>query len=105
MSSGDALDCSTKCWSIESQIPVELILNRGKQFEQAFWVNQSTRYQLVNIQRIHAMAALDLRQGLSVEVVMIKRELSFLLNEKASFLPSRQFGNKVTGRSKFNVHL
>jgi hypothetical protein len=51
------------------------------------------------------MTPLDLRQSLRVEVIMIERQFSFLLDKAASLLPTRQFRNKVTGRGEFNIQL
>src|ERR1700730_14274794 len=84
---------------------VDLILNHEKQFAQALRINQASGDELVDVVRIYLMTALYLRQSLGVKIVMIKGQLPFPLNETASFLPSGQFGNKVVGRSEFNVQV
>ena len=49
------------------------------------------------------MAALDLRQGLRVEVVVVAGERTFLFNEGAALLPAGELRNEIVGRRKLDV--
>ena len=52
---------------------------------------------------VNLVSAFNLCQRLSIEVVMIKGQASFLLNKTTALLPARQLGDEIIGRSEFNI--
>src|SRR5574341_972472 len=99
------LDGFAERFGVYLGITVKFAFDGGKQFKQSRRLNQTTLKQPLDVCSIKLMLAFKLCQGLRIKIIVVKRELAFLLNKLAALLPTRQRRNKIVRRSQFDIDL
>src|SRR6202521_396812 len=90
---------------IDGRVAVELRLDLGEAHAQLFAAHQASRQHLPHVREVLVVAALDLGEGLSGEVVVVTGEPAFPAGAEAALAPARELGDEVTWRRELDVHL
>jgi hypothetical protein len=86
-------------------VPIESGLDCGEILQQLDSIDQATIEHFPDVTLVLRMPALDLRQGLCIEVEMTEGQMSFLGDERASVLPAVPDRDEIIWRGELDIDL